>query len=70
MIGFIGTSLQLQIDYSNSHIELLKDVCPTNLSLISDWSLLLLWSLSTWIHESTVFYKFRAAPIEDTMSSR
>jgi hypothetical protein len=33
MIGFIGTSVQLQLIKNSSHIELLlKDVCLTNLS--------------------------------------
>jgi hypothetical protein len=50
MVGFIGTSLQLQLIINSSHIELhMNDVCLTDLSEesltaleISDWSLLLL----------------------------
>jgi hypothetical protein len=46
MIGFIDTSLQLQLIYNSSHIELLNDVRLANLSLISDWSLLYYFDLS------------------------
>jgi hypothetical protein len=42
----VVTLLSNIIKCNNPHIDLLpNDVCCTNFSLISDWSLLLLWSL-------------------------
>jgi hypothetical protein len=63
MVGFIGTSLQLQLIIT---AHTLNDVCLTNLYEESLTNLGLIFT--TWIHESTTFYKFYAARIEVTAS--
>jgi hypothetical protein len=50
MIGFIGTSLQLQLAITAHTMNSF------------DFS-------TTWIYESTAFYNFNAARIEDTTSN-
>jgi hypothetical protein len=46
MTGFIGTSLQITVDYNSSQIELLQN--NESLSLLSE-SRTVLWSLESWI---------------------
>jgi hypothetical protein len=56
----------ITVDYNGSHIELLKDVCLTNLSEESVTNLRLIFT--TRIHECTAFYNCYAAGMEIAMS--
>jgi hypothetical protein len=66
MIGFIGTSLQLQSiipahKFNSFWTTSVWRIFMKNLSLVSDW-------LSSTTHECTDFYNFHAPRIEFTAS--
>lgn len=68
MIVITGTSLQLQLLITAHTLDsLLISHCRLNLRLVSPTPSISL--LSSWIHESTDFYNFHAARIQDTTSN-
>jgi hypothetical protein len=44
-------------------------LCESRIDLYCPLNTVLLWCLSTWIHESTACYNFHADRIEDTTSN-